>query len=106
MVGYLAKLAPKRTGWRIQHVKSHSKPKPGESFAEHWQRCHNDAADEAAKSVYRELPSQVADVLQNARQAYDEYIKLQNLSFHCKKVLFGVPLGCMIKHRVLNKLLV
>ena len=75
------KLAPKRTGWRIQHVKSHSKPKPGESFAERWQRCHNDAADEAAKSVYRELPSQVADVRQNARQAYDEYIKVAKLVF-------------------------
>ena len=47
------KPAPKRTGWRIQHVKSHSKPGPGECFAERWQICHNDAVDEAKIYVSR-----------------------------------------------------
>ena len=53
----------------------------GESLAERWQRCHNDAVDEAATSVYRELPRKVADVLQKARQAYAEYIKFAKLVF-------------------------
>ena len=50
-------------------------------FAERWQRCHNDAVDEATKSVYRELTTQGGRRSSKKRQAYAEYIKVATLVY-------------------------
>ena len=75
------KLAPKRDGWQIHHVKSHTKPKPGDTFVDKWLRHHNDAADKAAKAAHNLWPQDIVDAVSSARRAYAEYIRIAKLVF-------------------------